>query len=264
MNSIVKIKNGMNTFNESELKIYEYIKYEYMNYINYIKYDIFDKYKKDICIILLLTYFLYFFLYKNVFKCNKNNLNRVNMSYKNMVNDFEIQNKILKEENKEFVRRNDLMKKMLSTTSERFSTSLRSIIPEYDLKMFDLNSEIKKLKDRIIDLSKVSDDQFMENIEIHDKLNKIRDIFVSEEYNDPEYLLYDEWNITKLKDKARQLKITLLSTYRVNSRRSLAYAIRLTEQRNRIEEIVEPVYPDGYETEEMVLKDSDNDESECE
>jgi len=178
-----------------------------------------------------------------------------------MLSDIEIQNKILRVENKELVSRETLMEKILKTTSEKYSSSLKNIIPVYELKMFDLNTEIKKLKGKIINVSNTRDFQFMQNVELSQKLDKIREIFVADEYNDPEYLVYDKWDISKLKEKAKELKITLLSNYRVNSRRSLAYTIRVTEQINKIEEIAEPLYPDGYETKEMVLKDSDNDES---
>jgi hypothetical protein len=250
---MVQLKNSMNTIQKIEI---------FENNIDYWFFDIIKTYKKELYLIILLTFCLYCMLFKRIILSNEDDFKSINMSLRNIIFDIENQNKIIKKENKEFINRNVLMEKMLSTTNEKHASLHENIMAEYELNMYDLKKEVKELKNINIDLSNEIYDLFMKKIELSEKVDKIREIFVAGEYNDPEYLIYDKWNITKLKKKAKELKITLFSSYRINSRLSLAYTIRLTEQRNRIEEIVEPLYPDGYETEEMVLKESYNDESE--
>ena len=73
-------------------------------------------------------------------------------------------------------------------------------------------------------------------------------------YNDPEYLGYegDKWNMKKLKEKATSLNIP---NFYFSSKKAYAYIIRTVEQLSKIENIIEPDYPDGYETEEMREED---------
>ena len=69
-------------------------------------------------------------------------------------------------------------------------------------------------------------------------------------YNDPEYLCYEgeKWTFDKLKTKAESLNIPKFSG---RSKASYSYLIRVVEQLNKIEYIIKPNYPNGYETEEM-------------
>lgn len=82
------------------------------------------------------------------------------------------------------------------------------------------------------------------------KLEKIEEIMVDGCYNDPEYLVYDgeEWTMSLLEEKAVQMEIPI---YSWKDRKALQYVIRLVEQFKKIEDIVQPFYPDGYETQEM-------------
>jgi hypothetical protein len=93
------------------------------------------------------------------------------------------------------------------------------------------------------------------------KLNDIEEIMVCGEYNDADYLSYDseDWNMYLLNEKAIQMELPDVSW---GSRGALAFAIRSAELLNKIVAIVQPVYPDGYETQEMVEEDSENDEDE--
>lgn len=90
------------------------------------------------------------------------------------------------------------------------------------------------------------------------KLQKDRDnieeIMVDGAYNDNEYLGYegDEWDMKKLKEKAKSLNIP---NFYFSSKKAYSYIIRIVEQLSRIENIIEPNYPDGYETEEMCNED---------
>ena len=83
------------------------------------------------------------------------------------------------------------------------------------------------------------------------KLKDIEEIMISGSYNDPEYLAYDgeEWTFDLLKEKAIQMELPNVNW---GSKATLGFVVRTVEQLKKIGDIVEPVYPDGYETQEMV------------
>jgi hypothetical protein len=85
---------------------------------------------------------------------------------------------------------------------------------------------------------------------LQNKLNDIEEIMTSGEYNDRDYLAYDgeEWTMNLLREKAIQLE---LPDVHWGSRVTLGYVIRIVEQLTKIGDIIEPVYPDGYETDEI-------------
>jgi len=85
-----------------------------------------------------------------------------------------------------------------------------------------------------------------------EKKNKdIEDIMIDGLYNDPQYLAYegDEWTFAALQEKALEMGIPSRAVY-WGSKPTLSYVLRVVEQLTKIGDIVKPVYPDGYETEE--------------
>ena len=127
-----------------------------------------------------------------------------------------------------------------------------------DLSRTLMTSSLQEMKGRCEDLillgtewthfeKSVIDHQDGEAIQ---KMKNIEEIFVDGCYNDPEYLAYngDGWTMDLLKDKAIQMGYPDVDR---GSRVSLTYVIWVLEQLQRIEEIVKPTYPDGYETQEM-------------
>lgn len=93
-------------------------------------------------------------------------------------------------------------------------------------------------------------DEVLKNKKLQDLRDNIEEIMIDETYNDPDYLGYEgeEWNMKKLKEKAKSLNIP---NFHFSSKKAYAYIIRTVEQLSKIENIIEPNYPDGYETEEM-------------
>lgn len=82
------------------------------------------------------------------------------------------------------------------------------------------------------------------------KLDDIELIMIDGSYNDPEFLSYGgkEWTLEKLKKKAAEMSIPAINLV---DRSTLSYVLRITEQLFLIKDIVQPVYPNGYETQEM-------------
>lgn len=108
--------------------------------------------------------------------------------------------------------------------------------------------EIFKLKS---EWDKVSEyESELKNKKLQDVRNNIEEILIDGTYNDPEYLGYEgeEWNMKKLKEKAKSFNIP---NFNFSSKKAYAYIIRAVEQLSKIENIIEPNYSDGYETEEM-------------
>ena len=79
--------------------------------------------------------------------------------------------------------------------------------------------------------------------------------------NDPDYMSYDgeEWTFERLNKKAIKMGLPDINW---GSREVLSYVLRLFEQLLKIGKIVEPIYPDGYETQEMDDEDQDEDQDE--
>jgi hypothetical protein len=82
------------------------------------------------------------------------------------------------------------------------------------------------------------------------KINDIEEIMIDGSYNDLEYLKYDgeEWTMDLLKEKAIQMEIP---SVKWGSKAAIGFVLRTVEQLIKIGEIVEPLYPDGYETQDM-------------
>jgi hypothetical protein len=112
--------------------------------------------------------------------------------------------------------------------------------------------KLKKQQDIICSLYD-SKDEIISN-----KLDSIEEIMISGDYNDPDYLKYDKnWTMDLLMEKATQMEIPDIKW---GSKTALGFVIRTVEQLIKIGDIVKPVYPDGYETEEMVDEDYTTDE----
>ena len=95
--------------------------------------------------------------------------------------------------------------------------------------------------------------------DMEQKNKDIEAIMIDGLYNDPKYLAYegDEWTFTALAKKADEMKIPRLTW---GGKATLSYILRTVEQLTKIGDIIEPVYPDGYETEEW--PDSQEEEEE--
>lgn len=67
-------------------------------------------------------------------------------------------------------------------------------------------------------------------------INGIRDILLAEEYVEPDKLIYNgnDWGITKLKQRAKDLGMENLSHYRHSSRKALGQSMRAMEQNHLI------------------------------
>ncbi len=89
---------------------------------------------------------------------------------------------------------------------------------------------------------------------LNKKLFQIENVMVSEEYNDPDYLIFSDMTMSELKTESKLLN---LPNCNWGCKQALAHCIRLTKQLNDLIEIVQPVYPDGYETESMEQTDNE-------
>jgi len=72
-------------------------------------------------------------------------------------------------------------------------------------------------------------------------LRCLRRILKDPQYTNSERLIYDddgEWTLTKLKERAKELGINMLSKYKWSGRRALAITIRVTEQLDTIRQLV--------------------------
>ena len=109
-------------------------------------------------------------------------------------------------------------------------------------------NEIFKLKSQWDEVSEYESE--LKNKKLQDARDNIEEIMIDGTYNDPDYLGYEgeEWNMKKLKEKAKSLNIP---NFHFSSKKAYAYIIRVVEQLSKIENIIEPNYPDGYETKEM-------------
>ena len=109
-------------------------------------------------------------------------------------------------------------------------------------------NEIFKLKSQWDEISEYESE--LKNKKLQEDRNNIEEIMIDGTYNDPDYLGYEgkEWTMKKLKEKAKSLNIP---NFYLSSKKTYAYIIRTVEQLSKIENIIEPSYPDGYETEEI-------------
>jgi len=112
------------------------------------------------------------------------------------------------------------------------------------------SNEVTNIGKDILDQQKQIETQ--QSTLLQKKLKDIELIMIDGSYNDYNYLAYDgpEWTMKRLKKKAAEMKIPEINWA---NRTALGYVIRLVEQLSRISDIVEPVYPNGYETEDMEL-----------
>lgn len=82
------------------------------------------------------------------------------------------------------------------------------------------------------------------------KIKDVEDILIDGDYNDELYLAYDsdDWTMKKLKEKAISMGIPDMNW---GSRSSIGNIIRMTEIVQKIDNIIKPTYPDGYDTDEL-------------
>jgi DNA mismatch repair ATPase MutS len=78
--------------------------------------------------------------------------------------------------------------------------------------------------------------------DFNQKLDDIESILVNGDYNG------SEWTMELLKKKADELELPKINW---KSKSVLAYFIRTTEQLSKIGKIIEPMYQDDYDTEEL-------------
>lgn len=171
---------------------------------------------------------------------------------------------------------NIVFQQKLSTMKERQS-SLEEAIDEYtrksrgiedDQKRLDayqsnhdartaMKAELSNLEEACQMLTVIGKERHIQvnvaEIRIADLEKKIWDIeaiMIDGLYNDPQYLAYegDKWTFSALQEKAWEMGIPAGLTW--GSKATLSYVLRTVEQLTKIGDIVEPVYPDGYETEE--------------
>ena len=132
---------------------------------------------------------------------------------------------------------------------------------EFRLNRFkEHTDQIFKLKSQWDEISEYESE--LKNKKSQDIRDNIEEIMIDGTYNDPDYLGYEgeEWNMKKLKEKAKYLNIP---NFHISSKKAYAYIIRAVEQLSKIENIIEPNYPDGYETEEMCDDDGYETEEMC-
>ena len=83
-------------------------------------------------------------------------------------------------------------------------------------------------------------------------LKDIESILVDGAYNDTDtkYLKYEdpEWTMSKLKKEAIDLGVPYRLLRTIN-KHNLKYVLRIVDQNTKIADIIDPDYPDGYETE---------------
>ena len=117
------------------------------------------------------------------------------------------------------------------------------------LKIYKKKKEIENLTSQISELEtelKHAEVMLGERESGHSLMETIRSILISPDYNETKVsrngkILYDddnEWTLTKLKERAKQLGIPFLSKYRWSTRKSLASTIRTSEQLERIAKLV--------------------------
>ena len=77
------------------------------------------------------------------------------------------------------------------------------------------------------------------------KQEEIKHILEADEYNHNKILKYDDeekcgWTLTKLKEMAKELGVPHLHMYNSDNKKALASAMRMTEQLEKIMEVIEP------------------------
>jgi hypothetical protein len=171
-----------------------------------------------------------------------------------VLNRLNIREMILKSKNLLFIYKYQILAIIyLSLVIER-------VYKEYTIYLANKKNDAStnNLISRFHELDDVRKVQTEEAVESLHKRGLIENIMISGSYNDPDYLSFegDEWTMTALKNKAAEMKLPKIHW---RSRQILAYVLRITEQLYKIGDIIEPVYPDGYTTEE--LSDYSSDES---
>jgi hypothetical protein len=169
------------------------------------------------------------------------------------------------EEKKEIKKQRDLICSIRSFTQEK-ERLVEYYKSKYNIRqklIISIEAMIKQCSDAVdVAHSLRKDHNNLCDAEIlRKKFDNIEEIMISGDYNDPEYLKYDKrWTIDLLKEKAIQMEIPDIKW---GSKTALGFVIRTVEQLTKIGDIVQPVYPDGYETEDMVEED-DNPDSDSE
>ena len=131
-------------------------------------------------------------------------------------------------------------------------------ISQHVEKMVGYSNQLIQIANNLLNQHKQIDKQ--QNIILQKKLKDIELIMIDASYNDADYLAYDgsQWTMERMKKKADDMKIPEIHW---GNRTALGYVLRTVEQLSRIGDIVEPVYPDGYETEDMEVAFNEQNEN---
>jgi hypothetical protein len=147
----------------------------------------------------------------------------------------------------EFEEKNSLLKSFQSTYTAKqgMHNSIDEMVTHCN-KVVENGKKLQKLQEEL---------EEKQSVVFQQKLKDIEAIMINDCYNDSEYLKYDseEWTMDLLKEKAIQMNIPEIQW---GNKTVIGFVIRTVEQLVKIGDIVEPVYPSGYETQEM----SDDDE----
>jgi hypothetical protein len=134
--------------------------------------------------------------------------------------------------------------------SNKYNQKITSLSVHYKHKHLVLIKELEQ-KNKLLRILETKTGCYL-------NIKNIESIMIDECYNDPDCLKYEEkeWTIKKLKKKAIQMG---LPDIKWGSKVAVAFVMRIKDQLVRINEIVEPLYKDGYETQEMKEEYEDKD-----
>ena len=169
-------------------------------------------------------------------------LNLLVKIYSNIINSKQIEI-----EKKRINRKLECLDNIFSEKEEvwkLFETSYHSknkMIHCVDMIVSQFNDFIKTEKQLHKDTEKL-DKQY--NKFLHKKLKDIEDVLI----NNNDNYIGEEWTMELLEKKAFEMR---LPDIKWGSRSVLGFVIRIVEQLLKIDGIIEPIYADGYETEEI-------------
>lgn len=156
---------------------------------------------------------------------------------------------------------NQYLKTKLAEYKERVELFVNN--SEKTTGMMDEMKKMHKMCESVLEKGNewMNTQQALEHAEfnhLHRKRKEIEGILVDGVYNDDRYLAYDSerWTMKELKKKAEEMDIPDIYW---GNKDAISHVIRLTEQIKKISDIIEPVYPCGYETEPMEEDSGDED-----
>ena len=156
---------------------------------------------------------------------------------------------------------NQYLKTKLAEYKERVELFVNN--SEKTTGMMDEMKKMHKMCESVLEKGNewMNTQQALEHAEfnhLHRKQKEIDEILVDGVYNDCRYLAYDSelWTMKDLKKKAEEMDIPDIYW---GNKDAISHVIRLTEQIKKISDIIEPVYPCGYETEPMEEDSGDED-----